>query len=72
MASAHVCSTEKQTRPGKGFFFPTHQRGKFKETSTKQGTMIVLMIQIDVADDGDNRQCVFVPWLLRSQQCFPS
>jgi len=27
------CSTEKQTWPGRGFFFPCRHRGKFKETS---------------------------------------
>jgi len=37
MASARTCSTEKQTRPGRGFFFPSLQKGKFKETSVKQG-----------------------------------
>jgi len=35
--SASECSTQKQTRPGRGFFFPSHQIVKFKETSAKQG-----------------------------------
>jgi len=28
---------ENQTRLGRGFFFPSRQRGKFKETSVKHG-----------------------------------
>jgi len=39
VASARACSTEKQTRPGRGFLFPSRQRGKFKEASSKLGTV---------------------------------
>jgi len=39
MASAHAFLTEKQTWPGRGFFFPSHQRWKFQETSAKQGSL---------------------------------
>jgi len=43
---ARTRQPEKQIRPGRGFFFPSRQKWKFKETSAKQGSHIFSLPKI--------------------------